>query len=444
MIEKVIRAIEKYDMLRYTDRVTVALSGGADSVCLLYALCELGEKYGVTLDAIHINHQLRGNESHRDEEFVRSLCEKLGIPLKVFRINVSEEAERSGESIELVARNMRYELFYRENRGVVATAHTADDNLETVLFNMTRGAGLNGLCGIPPKRDYLIRPLLFCTRKEVEAYLSERNAPYIIDSTNLTDDYTRNFLRHNTVPTLKRLNPSVEQTVSVMSENLREDNDFLLSTAEKIYGICVREDKLDATLLAIQHPAVIKRVIARYLQENFAITVDALHLENCKRLLETGGRTQLKGELFAFSDGGFFFAKREQERGDIRFSVSQKEISLQNTQKINNLLLKNAIDCAKINGSLTIRCRLPSDEIRLRGRNCTKSLKKLFNERKIPLELRDTLPVASDEDGVVWIHGIGVSERVAVDEKTKNAILFEAKEINKTLDSGDVKYDKQQ
>ena len=443
MIEKVVRAIEKYDMLRYTDRVTVALSGGADSVCLLYILSELKKRYGVFLEAIHINHQLRGEESLRDEKFVQDLCEKLEVPLKTFRIDVKSAAEKSGESIELTARNMRYDVFYKEGGGVVATAHTADDNLETVLFNTSRGTGIKGLCGIPPKRDYLIRPLIFCSRQEVEEYLAEKNATFVTDSTNLTDDYTRNFLRHNTIPTLKQLNPSVEKTVSVMSENLREDNDFLLSTAEKIYGICAREDKLDAELLALQHPAIVKRVIDRYLLDSFGITADAVHLENCRRVLESGGRTQLKGDLFALRSGNFFYAKQEKETEKILFSVSQKEISLQNSAKINNLLLKNAIDCAKINGSLSVRCRQPFDEIKLQGRNCTKSLKKLFNERKIPLELRDTLPVVSDESGVVWIYGIGVSERVAVDDKTKNAILFEAKEINKTLYSGDVKYDKQ-
>lgn len=432
MLNKVISAIDKYGMLDGADNVTVALSGGADSVCLLLALHELRDRYRISLSAIHVNHMLRGEESFRDERFVKALCEKMSVPLVIKRVDVKQIADESSESIELAARKVRYQLFREEARGVVATAHSADDNLETVLYNMTRGTGIKGLCGIPPKRDVFVRPLIFCSRREIEEYLAGKETDFVTDSTNLTDDYTRNFLRHNAVPLLRQINPSVTDTVSVMCKNLREDNDFLQTTARKIYTLCAKGEVLDAELLRVQHPAVIKRAIAFFLEEEYGITTDALHLENCKDVLLKGGRTDIKANVSVLCDGRQLRVLMGAEPPKPEFIVETKEISVKKEQKINNLFLKNAIDCGKINGSLVIRERRPSDGIRLRGRNCTKSLKKLFNELKIPPELRDCLPVAADDEGIVWIHGVGVSERVAVGSDTVKAIEFIVTNINKS------------
>ena len=442
MLKKVISAVEKYEMFRYNTDVAVALSGGADSVALLLALSELKEKYGLTLSAIHVNHCLRGEESDRDETFAVKLCESLGVPLTVTRIDVKGEAEKTGESIELAARNLRYEVFRNEAVGLVATAHTASDNIETALFNMTRGAGLKGMAGIPPKRDIFVRPLIFCTRDEVESYLAEKKTSFVTDSSNLTDDYTRNFLRHEVVPRLKAINPSVEKRVSDMCRTLREDDDFLTSTAKKIYTLCLKNGRLDADLLSIQHPAVIKRVISVFLFEQYDLTVDLLHLENCLKILKNGGKTELHSGYSALCERGFFFlASKEETEPEVDFLVETEEIDIKNS-KINNLLLKNAIDCGKINGSPVIRNRLPSDSIRLRGRNCTKSLKKLFNEEKISINIREKLPILADDCGVVWVHRFGVSQRVAVDGETEKALIIKVKEISKNRFSGDVKNDK--
>ncbi len=431
MLNKVISAIEKYEMFKYNTSVAVALSGGADSVCLLYVLSTLKDKYGLTLSAIHVNHSLRGEESDRDEAFAKSLCEKLGIPITVKKVNARSLAEKTGESIELAAREARYDIFKKEAAGLVATAHTASDNTETVLFNMTRGSGLKGVCGIPPKRDIFVRPLIFCTREEVENYLSENEISFVTDSSNLTDDYTRNFLRHRVVPALKKINPAAEKRVAEMCKTLREDEDFISSTARKIYILCLKNGRLDAELLSVQHPAIIKRVIALYLFEQHGITTDSLHIENCFKILFSSGKTGLSGGYSAICEKGFFnLVSDHKKKDDVFFEVETEEIDLKTT-KINNLLLKNAIDCGKINGSLSIRTRLPSDSIRLRGRNCTKSLKKLFNEEEIPKELRNKIPVISDDGGVIWVYMAGVSERVAVSEKTGKALLIKVKEISK-------------
>ncbi|MBQ1187200.1 MAG: tRNA lysidine(34) synthetase TilS [Clostridia bacterium] len=424
MLAKVKKAFSKYEMLKYENKVTVALSGGADSVCLLYVLKELANEYGIILSAVHVNHLLRGKESNRDQAFVEELCKREEVPLKTERINVTEKAKTSGQSIELAARNARYEVFAKIE-GLVATAHSADDNLETVLYNITRGTGLKGVAGIPPKRDNLIRPLIFCTRQEIEAYLKEKEIAFVVDSSNLTDDYTRNFLRHNVVPVLKKINPSAPETVASMSANLREDEEFLDTSAKRIYLLVSRQDFLDAQLLKIQPPSIIKRVIALYLEERFSLKTDSLHLENCKEVLLSGGKTSMNGNMTAICKGErFYFVSNSETPVQTQYEVQQKEVLLENFSNVNKLFLKNAIDCDKINGNITVRTRNASDEIRLNGRGCTKSLKKLMNELKILEEQRNSLPVAADDTGVVWVYGIGVAERVAVDKNTKKAIEF--------------------
>ena len=426
MLSKIVKAIDKYGMFDGVENVTVALSGGPDSVCLLTALCELKDKYGITLSAVHINHQLRGEESFRDEEFTKKLCESKNVPLTVIRVDIKRIAESTGESIELAARNVRYQIFKEVADGVVATGHSADDNLETVLYNMTRGTGLKGLCGIPPKREIFVRPLILCSRTEIEKYLGENGIDFVTDSSNLTDEYTRNFFRNNIVPLLKTVNKGAEKNVSVMSSNLREDNEFIESVAKKIYTLCLKDNYLDAQLLRVQHCAIIKRVIAIYLSEQYDIKVDAMHLEICKDILFSEGRAGLCQGMSAYCRKGKFQVKSDLKdlSEQKQYSVQLKKVLIENTPKINNLFQKNAIDCDKIIGELEIRTRRPSDKIQLRGRNCTKTLKKLMNELKIEEDQRELIPVAADDEGVVWIYGVDVSERVKVDSNTKTAIEF--------------------
>lgn len=442
MLKKVLKAFQKYDMLGEAEEITLGLSGGADSVCLFYILLELKEILNFKLSAIHINHGLRGEESDRDETFVRELCSKHQVPLKVENVDVRKRAEERNESIELAARNIRYEVFNKAGNGVIATAHTASDNLETVLYNTTRGTGLKGVAGIPPKRDNVIRPLIFCTRRDVEDYLEEKNAEFVSDSSNLTDDYTRNKLRHKVVPVLKDINPSVEDTVIRMSNAFREDDEFLSLTAEKIYLLCIKKNYLDAPLLRIQHVSIIKRVISRYAVEQAGITLDSVHLENCLRVLNDGGRTSLSKKMFAvLQDEKFLITSDIKEDVNYTYKTEVKDFPIAKNEKINNLLSKDIIDCDKISGSIVVRTRNQSDSIRINGRRCSKTLKKLFNEIKIPLPKRDVIPVAADDLGVIWIYGVGISERVKVDESTVCAKQFIVTKINNHKKSGDVKYD---
>ena len=214
MLCQILDTAKKYSMTETGDEVIAALSGGADSVCLLLALNELKETLGIKLSAIHVNHCLRGNESDRDEQFCRDLCGRLRIPLICGRFNVKEEAENRKISTELAARDIRYRFFQENSSGKkIATAHTANDNAETVIFNLARGTGTKGIAGIPPVRGNIIRPLINVTRSQIENYLKEKNQEYVTDSTNLTDDYTRNIIRHIVIPVIEQINSSLFRTV---------------------------------------------------------------------------------------------------------------------------------------------------------------------------------------------------------------------------------------
>ena len=213
------------------DRVVVGVSGGADSVALLHCLTRDLPQYQLYPVVCHVNHKLRGAESDQDEAFVRSLCEHLGVPCHVLSEDVALLAEQRKIGVEVCGRELRYDFFtktaaqYGENVKI-ATAHTLSDQAETVLFRLTRGAGLHGLCGIPPMRGAIIRPLLEVTRAEVESYLSGIGLEYRIDSSNRETVYARNRIRLKVVPELEKINPSFSETLCGTVESLREDDRF--------------------------------------------------------------------------------------------------------------------------------------------------------------------------------------------------------------------------
>lgn len=430
MEKSVLTAIERFSLLENTKEVTVALSGGADSMSLLYVLFNLKDKLGITLYAAHLNHMIRGDEALRDEKFVREQCESLRIPLFCERIDVPAFAKEHKLSTELAAREVRYDFLSRVSRGVVATAHTASDNLETLLFNLTRGSALKGLCGIPPKRGIFIRPLILCTRAEVEEYCRKNGIEYVTDSTNLSDEYTRNKIRHKVVPVLKEINPNAEKSAVRTAAELFEDNAFLEECADKYLSANISGGGLDIS--ALPKAPIAKRAIKRFAEMTAsALTLDNLHILEIYRICNEGGRTGLPlGYSAEVKENKLFITNNcEKISANFKFDVrTERRINdlFTNGEKINNLLLKNSLDCDKIIGKLVSRTRLPGDSLRLAGRGCTKSLKKLMNELSVPKELRDSLPVIADEAGVIWIYGIGVAQRCAVTKNSAEVMIIKA------------------
>lgn len=427
MLEKVIEAITRYDMLKNADSVTVALSGGADSVALLHCMLSIKEMLGIKVYAVHLNHNLRGTESLRDEQFVRALCEKWSVPLTVQNADIKSESKISGESIELAARRIRYAFFEKNCHGKCATAHTASDSAETVLFNITRGTALKGLCGIPPVRDIYIRPLINCTRAEIEQYCLDNNLEFVNDSTNFSDDYTRNKIRHNAVTVLKEINPSFENAVARLSATSREDEDYLSIAANELYEKCKEDGMLKTDAVAKVHPAIAKRVLKLYFEEFGFGEIDSTNLELLYKTAKCEiGATVLPSRIKAVVKNGALCLETYDEAPKFHYETT---IEKENIKNVNSLLLKNALDCGKIVGKLVVRNRQEGDKIRLVNRGVTKSLKKLFNELKIPNAERELLPVACDEIGVAWVSGIGVAERVKVDASTKEVFIIKTEKI---------------
>lgn len=396
MLNKVQNFMKRYAMLSPGDTLTCAVSGGADSMALLFAMYLLAPKLSVTLQAAHFNHHLRGEESDRDEAFVRDFCAGYQIPLVV----EGGEVKPGAKGLEAAAREARYG-FLRTLPGKIATAHTADDNAETVLMHLVRGTGLKGLGGIMPVNGNVIRPLLSVTRQEVVAFLQQYHIPYITDSSNDTDQFLRNRLRHHVMPLLKAENPSFAENVSTMALRLRQDEVALERYASTA-------DRYSVENLRNMPPAIRNRALAGILEENGVKEPEAAHISLAENVLMSekpsakgdfpGGITLQKSYdrlLFCRED-----TKPEQMQLPCPGSVTFGEVVVTAQQEPSETAF-----CVAPKGEMVVRSRLSGDTIRLSGG--TKSLKKLFIDRKIPAHLRETIPVVADEIGVLGVYGIG-------------------------------------
>ena len=265
---RALETIQRHHLLASGAAVIAAVSGGADSMALLFLLEEIREEFSLKLSAAHIHHGLRGAEADRDEALVRDTCKRLQIPLSTLHADVALEAERTGEGIEECGRRVRYAyLESLDEQALIATAHTLDDQLETFLMHFARGAGLHGLCGIPAKRGRIIRPLIDCTREEIEAYCAQRQIPYVIDSTNLSHDYVRNRVRLEIVPVLRSINPNVHEAARRCIDTLSSDDALLERLALQSLQKLKRESGYPAAELLAQEKALRTRVIAQILRD---------------------------------------------------------------------------------------------------------------------------------------------------------------------------------
>ncbi len=440
MIKKVEKALKQYKMLEGVKEITVALSGGADSVSLLFVMKTLSEKYGYSLSAAHFNHGIRGAEADRDAEFCRNFCEESGIRLFEDKGNVPQYAKEMKISEETAARELRYKFLESVSNGKVATAHTASDNAETVLFNLARGSSASGIKGIPPARGNIIRPLIFCTRADIEKFCADNNLSYVTDSTNLKDDCSRNVIRHRVIPVLKDINSGFEDNCTKLSSTLNEDNDFINLFAEEEYKKRFCGNGIDLENFDKLHKAVAKRVIIDYYNYCLGEPPDNLHIEAvydvCTGVLPN---INVKKDFYAVRKNGFLKIQKSLREVNAEFICELKNIGIKEysalkksektngADKINKLLLNSYIDCDKIVGKLNMIPKNSNDTLKLANSGCTKTLKKLITEKKIPEALRKNLPVFADDSGVVWAYGIGCADRVKIDADTNNVLLFNVK-----------------
>ena len=303
---------DRYNMLPPGSTILVALSGGGDSMALLSVLEKLAQERDLHLHAAHFNHQLRGEESQRDETFVTEWCEKRNIPLIIGQGDVAQEAKAQGKGVEETARAMRYGFLTQAAQDLgadkLATAHHADDNAETVLLHLVRGAGLDGLTGIPPVRGILIRPLLAIPQSDIAAYLEQEGIPHVEDSSNFDLTYARNRLRQEVVPVLQELNPAFISTLTANLDHLREDRDLLEGMAQRaIQEARVTEGRVSipaSTLAALDHPIAV-RAVKLLLAKVEYYQISSVHLDQILALAASTSPSashNLPGDLFVWRE----------------------------------------------------------------------------------------------------------------------------------------------
>ena len=402
MLNKLTEFSRQYEMIHPGDHIICAVSGGADSVALLFALYLLKDKLEITLEAAHFNHHLRGEESDADAAFVCKLCDQYDIPLHMGEACVTAGAK----GLEAAARDARY-AFLRTLPGKIATAHTADDNAETVLMHLIRGTGLKGLGGITPVHGNVIRPMLTITRQDVEAFLDEYYVKHIEDSSNGSDDFLRNRIRHHVMPLLREENPRLAQNLTQMALRLRMDEQLLSQMAQDSLELGVSE-------LMQLHPAVRSRTLEQFLKKEGVREPEHTHIAMVEALLYSD-----KPSARANLPGGVTVSRCYDRLTVLREEVPLPELEIPCPGSITIPGFRVSVEAAQevINtrdtftvctaGKIFLRQRRSGDEMRLSGG--TKSLKKIMIDRKIPASERQHIPVIADETGILGVYGIGVN-----------------------------------
>lgn len=420
MLNKLVAFVRRYQMLQPGDHVVCAVSGGADSVAMLFAMYLLREKLQITVSAAHFNHGLRGDESQRDEAFVREFCARYEIALEVGCGQVIS----GKKGLEAAARDARY-AFLKSLPGKIATAHTADDNAETMLMHLIRGTGLKGLGAIAPVNGYLIRPMLDVTRQEVLTFLQEYNLSFVTDSSNETDLFLRNRIRHHIMPLLTRENPQIGENLSGLALRLRQDEDALCQLADT-------QQLPDVPELRQLPSALRSRKIAAFLQRCGVAEPEAAHIELVEKLVFSE-----KPSARACLPGGILIVRNYDrlEHGSLQTQLNTIPLACPGTVLLPELGLRvvclpatQPVDtpaCFTVvpTGQMVLRCRQAGDRMCLSGGS--KDLKKLFIDRKIPVTQRLAIPVIADENGVLGVYGFGANRERSAGSDFAVEIRFE-------------------
>ena len=479
MLREISSFADRYNMLPESGAVLACVSGGIDSMCLLVALMEISYERGYTVIAAHYNHMLRGEESASDESFVKEYCANRAVPLYSAAGDVRAYAEKQRMGIEEAAREARYAYFFEIAEGIgavrIATAHTADDNAETIVINLARGAGAAGLSGIPPTRGVnkcadgrngsamrerfvpgcagtakhditIVRPMLCVTRADVMRFMAERGVPYIEDTSNSLDIYTRNRVRHVIMPVIKDINPKYYRAFESASALLRADEAYLSEIADVFIAKRCERYSADAGELSQLPFAVSGRVIRK-------LSGRSLSLDHVKAVLELcardgpPARISLPGMVVYREYGRIVFSREDEEReggflpiypadGDcvilpgLKLKLSCKVVIYDDiiTELFNESFTSFLFKCSALCGRITVRPRRAGDAISLYGRRGTKTLKKLFIERRIPERKRALIPIVADDNGALAVFGVGMGDR-AVPEPGDLAFQIEFKEL---------------
>lgn len=419
MNNKVLKTVEKYNMLSKGDRVLIGVSGGADSIALLEFFVSVKEKYDLDICVAHIEHGIRGEDSVSDAEFVENYCKKLGVKFYLKTIDAPNLAKKAKMGVEEYSRMARYDFFNTIECDKIATAHNLTDNIETLLFRLARGTGLKGACSIPAVRGKIIRPFIEVSSSEIRKWCNDNNIPYRVDCTNSDSAYSRNLIRLEILPLFEKLNANYQDNIDDFISDVNEDYSFIDNYVKSIYPKIVKDNEIDLPKLNELDLPIKKRILIMFFNEN-GYSLNRIHLQSVIDITLKSGKSQIKENVFAIS-----------AKGKIRLAkfndLNKKDKFVTKILNIDEFKDKNIdfyCDCDKIVGNITIRARQAGDRIKPAGRNVSKTLKKLFNESAYPIEKRDKNIVVCDDFGIVGVIGLCADERVKVDCNTAKILTI--------------------
>ncbi len=454
-MRKVRNTIEKHAMITPGDRVGVALSGGADSVALLHVLANLAPEHALELFTLHLNHGIRGEESDRDEAFVRKLAGSMDIPLESERVSVPALRKERGGSLEDICRDERYAFFERMARrhglDKIALGHTLSDQAETVIMRFLRGSGLEGLKGFLPVRDGIyIRPLMEVTRDEIIFFLGEEGIPFVTDSSNRDETYLRNRIRGRLVPELKAsYNVRLEENIGRTAEILRLEDDFIRESVAGIiaeWTIDTDRARLPVPKLKKLHPALLWRLIKTILETHSPVKngIGYLHVKAVADLIDgpspsasadlpfnLTARREYDDLIIAPDDGssgGCDFSYEVQIPGSVDIAETGRRMvfDLVDAEEADGRSDNPVfMDCRAISFPLVVRNMRAGDRIRPLGMKGTKKVAALLMDEKVPKVLRRSIPLLADRSSVLWVPGVRLSDRVKMTDMTEKVVKAE-------------------
>ncbi len=443
--QNIINFIKRLNLLSGAKKVLIGLSGGADSIFALHFFLKYKKKYKIDVAAIHVNHNLRNEESDHDEEFCKNICQKLEVELFSSIIDVKTFAKKNKYSLEEAARILRYKEYEKycelSNSDIVITAHNNDDNTETVLLNIVNGAGIKGVSGIPPKRGKFIRPFLCVSKKDIISYLKTGEIKFVEDSSNKNLDFDRNFLRQKIVPELKEnLNPSLDKVILTSSEVFRNQNKIIeFFIADLLNKVVVKNGtKLIINISElVNYPEEILGEILKKIFENYLFA--DYNFSQFKKLSyliksQVGTSQDIGKNLIAVKERNeiIIVPNYESKKTNIEVEIGKK-ISLGTSdfliEEVNNLPLKfnksgkiEYISGDKIISKLTIRNWKEGDKIQLLGMSGTKKVSDVLTDLKIPTKERKEQLVLVNNKEIIWLIGKRISEKYKITTTTKRKL----------------------
>ena len=455
-MQKAFETIEKYHMVRPGDRVLAGVSGGADSVCLLMVLLELQKRVKFAIQVVHVEHGIRGTESFQDAEYVRKLCGQYQVPFLCVSRDIPKMAKERKLSVEEAGRLARYEIFEETGRAWkadrIAVAHNRNDQAETILWNLARGSGLDGAAGIRPVRGRIIRPLLECSREEIEHYLRKKKVTWREDGTNQELDYTRNIIRNRILPEMaKTLNEKTADHLASFGTEMRRTEEFLQklvrAACEKMADIQSGKVCIKIAPFLQEDVFLQERIIRTCLKEAGCSLKDMRreHVERMVKLagMQSGRRVRLPGEWEArrsfeylkVEKTGKQEMKKPEEiclkipgKTETSYGIFETRIFLNENQPIPEKKYTKWLNYDKINEDIWLRSRKAGDYLTVNRQGGRKKLKSYFTEEKIPVEEREQTALAVCGSEVLWVVGHRISEAYKVGKNTREILEITYKE----------------